>query len=261
MVSERTTADEPRDAETGEWLPALDVAEPVHQNRLTVLLRALMLIPHFVVLFFLAIAAGVCTVVGWFAALVLGHLPGRIAGFLSRYLGYRVRVLASLMLLNGRYPPFALTPPAGHPVRIGLRPGRLNRLAVFFRLILMIPAAIVQSLLTSGWWGLCVIWWIIALVLGRLPRPLFEATAATLRYEMRFQAYMMMLTSAYPKKLFGDRAPAPGESVHSATRPLLVSGAGKALLVLFLLVGIVGGVTSSVTTSSPDSDSAPSPTY
>ncbi|MEV0977942.1 DUF4389 domain-containing protein [Streptomyces sp. NPDC049915] len=261
MASERINTGEPGDSMAGEWLPALDVAEPEQQNRFSILLRAVLLIPHLVVLFFLSIAAFFCVVAGWLGALVLGRLPSGIAVFLSHFLGYRVRVTASLMLLNGRYPPFALKPPAGHPVRIGLRPGRLNRLAVFFRLILMIPAAIVQSLLSSGWWALGFIWWLIALILGRLPRPLFEATAATLRYVMRYEAYMMMLTSAYPKKVFGDRDVAAGEPVHSATRPLLVSGGGTALLVLFLLLGIVSGVTSSVSWSWSDSDSGTASMY
>ncbi|MFJ1967568.1 DUF4389 domain-containing protein [Streptomyces sp. NPDC087903] len=236
-----------------EWLPALDIPAPEHQNRLTVFFRALLLIPHFIVLFVLSIVAFFATVAGWFAALVLGRLPDPIAEFLTHYLGYRVRVMASLMLLTGSYPPFALTPP-DFPVRIEVRPGPLNRLAVFFRLILMIPAAIVQSLVSSGWWCLSFIWWLITLILGRMPGPLFEATAATLRYMTRFDAYTMMLTSAYPKKLFGDRAEAVGVPVHSATRPLLISSGGQALLVLFLVLGIIGAVTPSFTTSSDSWD-------
>lgn len=242
-----------RAGDAGEFLPVLDLIEPTRQRRLTVLFRLLLLIPHFVVLLFLEIAAFFTAVFGWFAALVLGRLPEPVFRFLAGVLGYRTRVAASALLLIDRYPPFALDPPSGYPVQIDVRPTRLNRLAVFFRLILVIPAAIVQSLVTSGWYVLAIVWWLITLILGRMPRPLFEATAATLRYDMRVSAYMSLLSPAYPKGLFGEDAlSVPERQGRSATRPLVISGAGKALLVFFLVLGLVSAVTTSVTSSSSD---------
>lgn len=242
-----------RAGDAAEFLPVLDVAEPAHQRRLTVLFRLLLLIPHAVVLFFLEIAAFFTVVFGWFAALALGRLPAPVYRFLAGVLAYRTRVGASGMLLIDSYPPFTLTQPPHYPVRIDVRPTRLNRLAVLFRLILVIPAAIVQGLATSGWSALAILWWLITLILGRMPRPLFEATAATLRYEMRVSAYLSMLSPAYPKGLFGeDAASVPQEEPRSGTRPLVMSTAGKALLALFLVIGVISGVTTSVTRSSPD---------
>ncbi|MFD4231455.1 DUF4389 domain-containing protein [Streptomyces sp. NPDC058545] len=240
----------PRGADLGEWLPVLDLVEPPGQRRLTVLVRLLLLVPHFIVLFFLHIAAFFTVIVGWFAALVLGRLPEPVFRFLAGYLGYRMRVGASAMLLIDRYPPFTLTPPTDYPVQIEVRPTELNRAAVLFRLFLMIPAAVVQGLASSGWWALSFIWWLITLVLGRMPRPLFEASAATLRYSMRFSAYFMMLTPAYPKGFFGDDAlSVPEQQTRSATRPLVMSGAGKALLTLFLITGVATDITTSTTTT------------
>lgn len=239
----------PRGPDVGEWLPVLDLVEPHEAAPHTVLVRLLLLIPHFIVLFFLYIAALFTTIAGWFAALVLGRLPEPVFRFLAGYLGYYTRVGASAMLLIDRYPPFALTPPPDYPVQIELRPTELNRLAVFFRLILMIPAAVVRGLATSGWWALSFIWWLITLILGRMPQPLFEASAATLRYEMRFFAYFMMLTPAYPKGFFGEEAlSVPEQQPRSATRPLIMSGAGKALLILFLVVGVAANISISATT-------------
>lgn len=232
-----------------EFLPVLDITEPTRQRRITVLLRLLLLIPHFIVLFFLHIAAVLTVIVGWFAALVLGRLPEPVFRFLAGYLGYRTRVAASEMLLVDRYPPFALVAPPDYPVQIEVRPTDLNRLAVFFRLLLMIPAAVVQGLAMSGWWALSFIWWLITLILGRMPRPLMEATAAVVRFHMRFGAYALMLTPAYPKGLFGDEDLSVGQRyARTLTRPLIMSGAGKALVVLFLVLGIIGGITASFTT-------------
>ncbi|WP_425555613.1 DUF4389 domain-containing protein [Kitasatospora kazusensis] len=237
-----------------EWLPVLDIPEPAPQRRLTVLLRWLLLLPQFVVLWVLSIVATLAAIVGWFAALFTGRLPEPVAGFLAGYVGYQARVAASAMLLVDRYPPFSLAAPAGHPVQIELRPGRLNRLAVLFRLILMFPAVIIESLVSSGWFALSFLIWLVVLITGRLPRPLFEATAATLRYSVRLNSYVLMLTSAYPKHLFGDAALYPAtEQVYSATRPLRLSGWGTAFLVLFLLAGIGSDIASSFGTTSGDS--------
>ncbi|NXY96567.1 DUF4389 domain-containing protein [Streptomyces sp. BR123] len=243
----------------GEYLPELDMPDPGRQRRWTVLLRWLLLIPQMIAVALLGIAAFFVTIVGWFAALFRGRLPEGIARFLGDYLAYATRVTASAMLLVDRYPPFAFAEP-GYPVQIELRPGELNRLAVLFRLILMIPAAIVASLLQYGWAAICWVFWLITLVLGRMPQPIFEASAAVLRFRMRFLAYVMMLTSAYPKRLFGDPGPAapaygtpppptaaPGlPQARTATRPLVLSTGAKVLVVAFLVLGLITGSFSSM---------------
>jgi hypothetical protein len=269
----------PVSATPPEWLPALDIPGPGRQRRLTVLARWLLLLPQFVVLFLLGIAAFFVLIAGWFAALFTGRLPRGVAGYLSGFLAYETRVQADAMLLVDRYPPFSLHPADPYPVRIEVRPGRLNRLAVLFRIIPMIPAAIVQGLAASGWYAVSVIVWLVVLILGRMPRPLFQATAAVLRYGMRFRAYTYMLTSAYPKRLFGDdpqdarrealyglgagTAAGTGTggqaapAVASATRPLLMSTGAKVLVVLFLLLGLAGSVVSDTVHGDDDQSAAP----
>ncbi|WP_327070364.1 DUF4389 domain-containing protein [Kitasatospora sp. NBC_01302] len=247
-----------------EFLPILDIPEPGRQRRLTILFRWLLLVPQAIVLWVLSVIAFFAAVIGWFAALVTAELPAPIARYLTGYLGYDTRVTASGTLLIDRYPPFSLRQRPDFPVLVQVRPGRLNRLAVLFRLILMIPAAVINSLLGAGWVVLSFFIWLLALVLGRLPRPVFEATAAFVRYRFRFNAYVLMLTSAYPKYLFGEEWPAPGEEPPvSATRPLVLGGPGKALLVAFLVLGLAGHVTADFAQSGNDSDktvnTAPAP--
>lgn len=222
-----------------ETLPELDIQDPGRQRRWTVLLRWLLLVPQYIALVLLGIAAFVAMVVGWFAALVLGRLPEPIAAFLAGYLAYETRVHSYGMLLVDRYPPFSFTAPE-YPVQIEVHPGRLNRLAVLFRIILLIPAAVVAGLLTSGFYAVSIVIWLVTLVLGRLPAPAFGATAAVARYAMRTSAYISMLTAAYPKRLFGDDAQ-PAAQPRSATRPLLLSGGAKGLVVVFLVAGLLSG--------------------
>jgi hypothetical protein len=185
----------------------LAVAPPVRQSRLTILGRLLLCIPHYIVLFAIGIAATIVLVIGWFGALFMGRLPYFAADFLSGYLQWQTRVMAYTMLLTGKYPPFAYDD-EDYPVRLAVRPGRLNRLAVLFRWILLIPAGIVAEFLVSVEIPLIgFVTWLIALVMGRLPGPVHQAQAAVLRYVMRLYGYEFMLTSAYPFGLFGDKPP------------------------------------------------------
>jgi hypothetical protein len=182
------------------------LADPGPQRRLTVAFRAILLIPHLVVLFVLGIAAYALEIIGWFAALILGRLPKGLADFIAGTLRYYVRVLAYFYLLTDRYPPFALSPAPGYPVDVYANPGRLNRLAVLFRIILYIPAYVVIGLLGSGASIVLFFDWVITLVAGRTPDSLHQALSAALRYQTRAFAYIGLLTGTYPGGLFGDPA-------------------------------------------------------
>jgi len=229
-----------------EFLPVLDVFPPERQRRWTVLLRLILLIPQFFTLWVLGVVATLAAVLGWFAALALGRLPVFAAGYLTSYLGYATRVSGYAMLLVDQYPPFALDAP-DYPVRVDLRPGTLNRVAVFFRLILVIPAAVVQAIVYGGWLVCAFVFWVIVLVLGRTPLPIFQATAAVLRFGLRVHAYLCLVSSAYPKRLLGDQPSRdydPAWGVGSATRPLVLVSAAQWLLVLFIFLGVAGEVLS-----------------
>ncbi|MEU7029080.1 DUF4389 domain-containing protein [Streptomyces sp. NPDC046275] len=245
---------EPRpwaDTDAGEFRPPLDVPAPGRQRRWTVFLRWLLLVPQFVVVAVLSVAAFFVTVVGWFAALVLGRLPDPIHSFLGDVLAYQTRVTASATLLVDRYPPFAFDAP-DHPVRIELRQTPLNRLAVLFRIVLMIPAAIVSGLAQSGWFAIGWIFWLVTLVLGRLPGPVFAATAAVVRYRMRFTAYTTMLTPVYPKGVFGDEPAPAAQQPVSGTRPLVLGTAAKVLVWVFLILGLAGQITNGTVSRGDD---------
>ncbi|MEV7356891.1 DUF4389 domain-containing protein [Kitasatospora sp. NPDC091276] len=100
-----------------------------------------------------------------------------------------------------------------------------------------------------GWRTASIVVWLVVLALGRMPPPLYEATAAVLRYRMRHTTYLTMLSSAYPKRLFGEEPGSEPEGPASGTRPLALVGAGRGLLVLFLLLGPASWATGSVAVS------------
>ncbi|MBB5156345.1 DUF4389 domain-containing protein [Saccharopolyspora phatthalungensis] len=234
---------------SGPFRPELMVTPPERQRRWTVLLRLLLLIPHFIVLWLVSIAAAVVVFIGWFAALILGRLPDWISGFLALFIGYQARVAASNMLLVDKYPPFVVPEP-DYPVQVDIRPGELNRWTVFFRIILVIPAAIVSAVVVHGWGVLAFFIWVIVLVAGRNPRPVFDASAAVLRYTYRTNAYFYLLTGAYPMKLFGDaRAEDNPPRQSPGTRPLVMSKGGRILLIVFIVLGAISLVCDGVVQS------------
>jgi uncharacterized protein DUF4389 len=80
-------------------------------NRWLPLVKWLLAVPHYVVLFFLDIAAFVVVVMTWFAILFTGTYPRGMFGFVEGVIRWNVRVTAyTLTLVTDRYPPFRLAP-------------------------------------------------------------------------------------------------------------------------------------------------------
>jgi hypothetical protein len=89
----------------------LDYSYPEHLNRWLPLVKWLLAIPHYVVLFFLDLASYFVVIVAWVAILVTGRYPRGVFGFVEGVIRWNVRVTAyTLTLVTDRYPPFRLAP-------------------------------------------------------------------------------------------------------------------------------------------------------
>ncbi len=190
------------------------------QRRLTVVFRIFLAIPQFIVLVFLYIAVFVVVVIGWFAALFMGRLPSWAHGFISDVLRWTARVDAYLFLLTDRYPPFTFED-VDYPIRPFFpAPGRLNRVAVFFRIILVIPASVFAQLVRYGLTvPLLIVMWFVILFRGTMPPTFYVCYSALLRYDVRLSTYFLLLTSEYPWGMFGDRAALPASPQPPAFPP------------------------------------------
>ena len=79
-------------------------------NRWLPLVKWILAIPHYIVLFFLGIAAVFAVIFAWFAILFTGRYPRGIFDFVEGVLRWGLRVQAyALLLATDRYPPFRLT--------------------------------------------------------------------------------------------------------------------------------------------------------
>jgi hypothetical protein len=75
------------------------------------LVKWLLAIPHYVVLFFLSVGAFLAVVVAWFAILFTGRYPRGIFGYVEGVLRWHNRVVGyAFILVTDEYPPFRLDP-------------------------------------------------------------------------------------------------------------------------------------------------------
>ena len=92
----------------------LDIAYPdatTQLNRVMPLIKWLLAIPHYIVIFVLGILSLIVTIIAWFAILIVGRYPRGLFDFsvgVSRWT-FRVSAYAG-MLVTDRYPPFRLSP-------------------------------------------------------------------------------------------------------------------------------------------------------
>jgi hypothetical protein len=80
-------------------------------NRWLPLVKWLLAIPHYVVLFFLDIAAFFVVIWAWFVIVFTLSYPGGLFDFVEGVIRWNVRVTGyALTLVTDRYPPFRLAP-------------------------------------------------------------------------------------------------------------------------------------------------------
>jgi hypothetical protein len=176
----------------------IEAGEPLRRRRPAVFLRALLVIPHYLVLSIWSVLVVPAVAVAWLALLIEGRLPFWLHRFLGAFLRYQGQVTAWFDLLSARYPDPLHT--REHPFRIELpdRP-RQPRLVTLFRLPLALPALVLASVFNVVLSIASVAAWFVALVLGRTTAGLQELGTFCLRYQLETQAYATLLTSAYPR--------------------------------------------------------------
>ena len=180
-----------------------DPAGTTHVSRLSVLFRLILAIPQLFVLWVVGIAVVVVMVIAWWVALFTARVPAWAYDFLGWYTALYARVMSYLYLLVDKWPSFgdpaavgrATAVPTTDQSAVVVRfpgPERLNRLAVFFRVVLIVPVYVVAYVLSLGASIALFFVWLVVLILGRVPTPVFDGLAAAVRYQVRYNAYAFL---------------------------------------------------------------------
>jgi uncharacterized protein DUF4389 len=205
------------------------------------LIKWLLAIPHYIVLFFLWIAFVGVTVIAFFAILFTARYPRPLFGFnlgVMRW-SWRVSYYTYSALGTDRYPPFSLGEEPDYPATLDVAyPERLSRGLVLVKWwLLAIPQYAIVAVFAGGaaytttgasqevWAdafsggliGLLALFAAITLLFtGRYPRGLYDFVMGMNRWVMRVIAYAALMTDAYPPFRLdqggtGVLAPAPDD--------------------------------------------------
>jgi Domain of unknown function (DUF4389) len=183
----------------------LNFDPPEHVANWRPVVNWLLAIPHLVVVGALRYVAEALAVVSWFIIVFTGRLPAGIANFQVMYMRYYVRTGVFAVFLREEYPPFEFAMTAADPgsdprVRVDVVPQleARNRLTVAFRIILAIPQFVVLALVTIANLVVLVFAFLAVLFTGRWPGGLRDFTVGVMRWFLRVEAYLLLLTDEYP---------------------------------------------------------------
>jgi len=219
------------DADPTELLDELD-RPPLHpvrivgdstdlrRSRVTVLFRLPLAIPHVVWLGLWTVLAVPTVVIQWLVTLVIGRPIRKLHAFLARYVRYSFVVYAFLFLVANPFPGF--TGKAGqYPLDLVLPPpGRQKRLKTAFRGLLAIPAWIFGGALGSVLTVAAILSWFASLAKGSAPEGLRNLSAYAVRYGGQVNAYVFLITDAYPHASPLEGADPVVEPTAEAAEPL-----------------------------------------
>jgi uncharacterized protein DUF4389 len=202
----------------------LEVSPPTGpRDRLTVLLRPLLALPHALLVGGPVLGLGgggyrtgafgllavLIAFLDWAAILLTGRPLEGLQDLKRRYLGWRARVLAYCAFLRDEYPPFGEGP---YPAVLHLpdAPPARDRLNVGLRPLLVLPHLLVLAVLLLVWLLVAIYTWVVLVATGQHPPALWRFGRDVMRYSLRVEAYLLLMHDQFPSfALFETPQPAP----------------------------------------------------
>jgi hypothetical protein len=187
-------------------------------NRWTTFFRLLLAIPWLIVATFWGILFLFTHFFAWVAVVILGRYPQWLYEFNSGVVRFSIRTSAWIYLQTDVWPPFGLNDDPGYPIRVNIAPAaeRQSRLKAFFRVILVLPVALIVSYGTSYIQLLAgMIAWLTIVFRGYLPQGINDMMTFVNSFHARVLGYLAILTDDYPP-IGIERAKGSGQAAPPA---------------------------------------------
>ncbi len=169
------------------------------------LVKWLLLIPHYVVLFLLWVGAGIVIFIAFFATILTGSYPRPLWEFVVGVQRWGHRVWGYLLLMTDRYPAFSLAERPGDQVRIeAVYPERVERWRPLVAWLLAIPYAVVASLIFAVAQVCSVIAFFTIIFTRKIPVDVFSIMRIAFNWQTRANFYMLWLSTEYPPFIWDD---------------------------------------------------------
>jgi hypothetical protein len=190
----------------------LDIQRPEKQSRITnfplgigTFIRYVLLIPNWIVLYFVALAAAVVGFLATFAILFTGKYPLGLFNFYVGTTRWSTRLSGYTYSLYDNYPPFSTSEVEGYPLHLSIDyPEQLNRLLNFpilvylIKTLLLIPHLLVLLALSLITLIVVFIAQFAILFTGSFPAGMHSFVVGVTRWSTRVGAYSASLTDRYP---------------------------------------------------------------
>jgi hypothetical protein len=176
----------------------LVVTDDLKRWRLTVALRWLLALPHWLVLACWTYVALPVTLVNWFITLARGRPSDGVHAWTSRFIRYQVHVNAYVYFVADPYPSFRGWP-GRYPIDLAIAPpSEQARWKTALRIVLVIPAYVFVTVLGYVLFLVAFCGMFYALATGRYPKGFRDLSAYCLRFQAQTFGYLLLLTDKYP---------------------------------------------------------------
>ncbi len=182
-----------------EYPARLEIIHCEEQNRVTAFFRLFLALPALLLVSLLRALTSITHFLAGAGIVFLGYYPKWLfdLNVISCRLEYKT--LAYMLLLIDEYPLQDRIDEISIEIDYPDADTDLARLMPLVKWLLVLPNAIVISLVLQLVWFIAPVSWLLILFSGHYPRALFDFSTGVLRWSLRVEAYASMLvTDKYP---------------------------------------------------------------
>jgi hypothetical protein len=174
-------------------------------NRWLPLVKWLLAIPHYIILFILYFAALFALIGAFFVVLFTRSYPPALFQFIVGVFRWHERVTAYIYLMIDKYPAFALEPVPDDLVMVDVEypEGGVDRWRPLVAWLLAIPYLFVASIISYIAQILVFFAFFVILFTRTFPRGMFDIVLVSQRWLLRGYAYASFMVTRYPPWVWG----------------------------------------------------------